>query len=136
MNLRLMLKLATIPLRRSWFLLGLMTLSFAQVMLALWFSGGIQQEIRHTETYAKDARFVSIQLKEEANQPGSITVESIRDQLKDYDVGIEELKTEDVLARMETEEPDIVQTVRSIGNEGLSLCRRWCSFAAWCPMPC
>jgi hypothetical protein len=121
MNFRLMLKLATIPLRRSWVMLGLMTLSFAQVMLALWLSGGIQQEIHHTEKYAKEARFVSIQLKEEANLPGSLTVETIRDQLKDYDVGIEELKTEEVLARMETEEPDIVQTVHSIGNEGLQL---------------
>lgn len=121
MNLRLMLKLATIPLRRSWVLLGLMSLSFAQVMLALWFSGGVQQEIRHTEAYAKQARFVTVQLKEEANLPGSVTVEAIRDELRGQDVGIEELKTEDVLARMETEEPDVVQTVRSIGNQGLQL---------------
>jgi hypothetical protein len=121
MRFRLLLKLATIPLRRSWMLLGLMSLSFAQVMLALWFSGGIQQEIHHTETYAKEARFVSIQLKQEATLPGSVTVEAIRDELKGADVGIEELTTEEVLAKMETEEPDIVQTVRSIGNEGLQL---------------
>jgi len=120
-NLRLFFKLAAVPLRRSWVLFTLMGLSFAQVMLALWFCGGVQHEITHTEKYAEKARFVSIQLKQDAALPGSPTVESIHDTLKGHDASIEELSTEQVLAKMETEEPEIVQTVRSIGDEGLQL---------------
>ena len=119
MNFRLLFKLATIPLRRSWVLLGLMLLSFAQVMLALWFCGGIQNEITNTQSYARDAHFMTVQLKEETT-----SVEPIRELFKDYDVSFEELKTEDVLKKMEIEEPEIVQTVRSTGNEGLQLMPR------------
>lgn len=119
MNLRLFLKLATLPFRRSWFLLSLMILSFAQVMLALWFCGGIQKEIIFTQDYARDAHFMTIQLKSDTSP-----TEPILDAFSAYTVSFEELKTEDVLKKMETEEPEIVQTVRATGNEGMQLMPR------------
>ena len=119
MNLRLLLKLATLPLRRSWFLLGLIVLSFAQVMLALWFCGGIQKEIAYTQDYARDARFMTIQMKSDTSP-----VEPIQELFQSYTVSVEELRTEDVLKKMETEEPEIVQTIRATGNEGMQLLPR------------
>jgi hypothetical protein len=119
MNLRLLLKLAILPVKRSIFLQGLMVLSFAQILLALWFCGSVQKEIAHTARYAHEARYLSVQLKEETT-----SIEPIRDLFKDSDVSFEELTTETVLKKMETEEPEIVATVRSIGNEGLQLMPR------------
>ena len=119
LNLRLISKLAILPLKRSWGLLGLMVLSFAQVLLALWFCGAIQNEIKNTRDYARDARFLTVQMKD-----STASLDPIRELFQDYKVSFEELKTEDVLARMETEEPEIVQTVRAIGNEGLQLMPR------------
>jgi hypothetical protein len=116
MSLRLLLKLSLLPLMRSWFMLGLMIVSFAQVMLALWFCGAIQKELNHTKQYANTAKFVSIQLKDE-----SVSLDPIKDLLSGEDVSFEELKTEDTLKKMEEEEPEIVQSVRAIGNEGLNL---------------
>ncbi len=119
MNLRLLFKLALLPLIRSWFLLGLMMVSFAQLMLALWFCGSIQKELSHTQNYANTAKFITIQMKDEA-----ASIEPIQELLKGPEVNVEELKTEDVLKRMEEEEPEVVQTVRAIGNEGLQLVPR------------
>jgi hypothetical protein len=116
MNLRLFLKLATLPLRRSWVLLGLMVLSYAQVLLALWLCGGMQKEIYKVQEYASVAKFITVQMKEETS-----SFDPVRDAFKGDDVSFEELKTEDVLKKMETDEPDIVATVRSTGNEGLQL---------------
>jgi len=119
LNLRLVSKLAVLPLKRSWGLLGLMVLSFAQVLLGLWFCGAIQNEIKNTRDYARDARFLTIQMKD-ANS----SLDPIRELFQDYQVSFEELKTEDVLQKMEAEEPEIAQTVRAIGNEGLQLMPR------------
>ncbi len=119
LNLRLISKLAILPLKRSWGLLGLMVLSFAQVLLGLWFCGAIQNEIKNTRDYARDARFVTIQMKDVA-----ASLDPIRELFQDYKVNFEELKTEEVLQKMEAEEPEIAQTVRSIGNEGLQLMPR------------
>ena len=119
MNLRILFKLALIPLLRSKVLLTLMMLSFAQILLALWLCGGIQHEIHHSEQYASEAHFMSVQIKDELP-----STEPIRQLFEGYDVGFEELKTEDVLKRMEQEEPEIVATVRSTGNEGLQLMPR------------
>ena len=119
LNLRLISKLAILPLRRSWGLLSLMVLSFAQVLLGLWFCGAIQNEIKHTSIYARDARFVTIQMKDATS-----SLDPIRELFQDYKVSFEELKTEEVLQKMEAEEPEIAQTVRSIGNEGLQLMPR------------
>lgn len=118
-NFRLIGKLAVLPLKRSWGLLGLMVLSFAQVLLSLWFCGAVQNEIGLTTDYADKAHFVTVQMKD-----GNTSVEPIRELFADYQVGFEELKTEDVLKKMEAEEPEIAQTVRSIGNEGLQLMPR------------
>jgi hypothetical protein len=118
-NLRLLLKLAILPVKRSLFLQGLMVVSFAQILLALWFCGSVQKEIEHTARYAKEARYLSVQLKEETT-----STEPILELFKDSDVSFEQLTTESVLKKMETEEPDIVATVRSIGNEGLQLMPR------------
>ena len=119
LNMRLISKLAILPLRRSWGLLGLMVLSFAQVLLGLWFCGGIQNEIKNTRDYARDARFLTIQMKDATS-----SIEPIRDLFQEYQVSFEELKTEDVLQKVEAEEPEIAQTVRAIGNEGLQLMPR------------
>lgn len=119
LNFRLISKLAVLPLKRSWGLLGLMVMSFAQVLLGLWFCGAIQNEIKHTSVYAHDARFVTIQMKD-----ATASIEPIRELFQDYQVGFEELKTDEVLKKMEAEEPEIAQTVRSIGNEGLQLMPR------------
>lgn len=119
LNLRLISKLAILPLKRSWGLLGLMVMSFAQVLLGLWLTGAVQNEIRNTSDYARDARFVTIQMKD-----SNASVEPIRQLFKEYDVSFEELKTEEVLQKMDSEEPEIAQTVRAIGNEGLQLMPR------------
>jgi len=118
-NFRLIGKLAVLPLKRSWGLLGLMVLSFAQVLLSLWFCGAVQNEVGATTDYADKARFVTVQMKDSKS-----SIEPIRELFDDYQVSFEELKTEDVLKAMETEEPEIAQTVRSIGNEGLQLMQR------------
>jgi hypothetical protein len=115
MTPRLMLKLATLPLKRSWFLLGLMVSSFAQLMLVLWFSASVYLEIQKTEHYSATAKFVTLQIKDP-----TLSEFQIREKLPP-DTAVEELQTEEVLKRMETEEPEIVQTVRSLGNEGLQL---------------
>ena len=116
MSPRLLMKLAWLPIRRSWILFALMILSFAQIMLALWFFGAIQKELMHTRQYAMTAKFISIQLKDE-----TLSLDAIKEALEGDDVSFEELKTEAVLKKMEDEEPEIVQTVRAIGSEGLQL---------------
>lgn len=115
-NLRLLFKLALLPLFRSWLLLGLMIISFAQVMLALWFCGSVQKELQETRRYASHAKLVTIQMKEP-----NASVDAIRDALQGDDVSFEELKTEEILKKMEEEEPELIQTVRSLGAEGLQL---------------
>lgn len=115
MNPRLLIKLATLPLKRSWFLLGLMVISFAQLMLLLWFAASIYLEIQKTEHYSNTAKFVTLQVKD-----ASLTPFQIQEKLPP-ETAVEELQTEEVLKRMETEEPEIVQTVRSLGPEGLQL---------------
>lgn len=119
MSLRLLFKLALLPLLRSWFLLGLMIISFAQLMLALWFCGSLQKELNHTRNYANSAKFVTVQIKDEA-----VSLERVKDALMGEDVSFEELKMEDTLKKMEEEEPEIVQSVRAIGKEGLQLVPR------------
>jgi hypothetical protein len=116
MSPRLLFKLALLPLTRSWWVLGLMTLSFAQIMLALWFCGSVQKELNHTQKYARTAKFVTIQMKDETSP-----LDPIKDLLSGEDVSFEELKIEDTLKKMEDEEPEIVQSVRAIGSEGLQL---------------
>lgn len=115
MNPRLLVKLATLPLKRSWFLLGLMVISFAQLMLLLWFAASIYLEIQKTEHYSNTAKFITLQVKDPA-----LSAFQIQDKVP-KDAAVEELQTEEVLKRMETEEPEIVQTVRSLGPEGLQL---------------
>ncbi len=119
MSPRLLLKLALLPIKRSWLLQVLLALSFAQLLMGLWFAGSIQNEIQHTEKYAKEARFMTVQMKDETT-----SADAVRSALEGTDAVLEDLKTEDVLKKMETEEPDIIQTVRSIGNEGLQLMPR------------
>lgn len=122
MSARLLLKLSILPLRRSWFLLGLMVVSFAQLLFLLSFAASVYLEIQKTEHFAQTAKFVTLQLKDPA-----LGVEQIRELLatepksSNLPLEIEELSTEDVLNRMETEEPEVVQTVRSLGAEGHSL---------------
>ncbi|MBS1957903.1 MAG: hypothetical protein JST80_00380 [Bdellovibrionales bacterium] len=120
MTPRLMWKLASLPLKRSWFLLGLMMVSFAQLMLVLWFAAAVYVEIQKTEHYSRTAKFITLQVKDP-----SLTLDQVRDKLPVTNdkspVSVEELQTEDVLKRMETEEPEVVQTVRSLGPEGLQL---------------
>ena len=119
MSLRLLLKLAFLPIRRSWLLQGLVALSFAQLLVALWFTGAIKSEIELTQKYAKQARFMTIQLKDDLT-----SVEPIRLAVGDSEAVVEELKTDEVMKRMEAEESEIIQMVRSIGNEGLQLMPR------------
>lgn len=114
MNPRLLLKLALLPLKRSWFLLGLMIVSFAQLMLLLWFAASIFQEIKRTDHYAQTAKFISLQVKDEG-----LSLDKVREQVPG--ASVEELMTEEVLKRMETEEPEVVQTVRAMGPDGLKL---------------
>jgi hypothetical protein len=116
MSPRLLIKLALLPLTRSWWVLGLMIVSFAQIMLALWFCGSVQKELNHTKKYANTAKFVTIQMKDE-----NTSLDPIKDLLSGEDVSFEELKTEDTLKKMEDDEPEIVQSVRAIGTEGLQL---------------
>ena len=96
MSPRLLFKLALLPLMRSWVLLGLMILSFAQLMLGLWFCGSIQKELNHTRHYANSAKFVTVQIKDEA-----VSLDPIKEALSGEDVSFEELKTEDTLKKME-----------------------------------
>lgn len=119
LNMRLISKLAVLPLKRSWGLLALMVMAFAQVLLSLWFCGALQNELKNTSSYARDAHFVTVQMKD-----STASVDPIRELFDDYNVSFEELKTEEVLQKMEAEEPEIAQTVRSIGNEGLQLMPR------------
>ncbi|NDG83507.1 MAG: hypothetical protein EBX52_00530 [Proteobacteria bacterium] len=119
----LMMKLSLLPFRRSWVVIGLMVISLAQLMLGLWFCGSLQEEIRQTRSYADRAKMVTIQMKD-----GDVTIDPIRQLLgsgeSSSNVSLEEWKTDDVLAKMEQEEPELVQTVRSIGKEGLQLVPR------------
>jgi hypothetical protein len=129
LNMRLISKLAILPLRRSWGLLSLMVVAFAQVLLSLWFCGALQNELKNTGNYAREAHFVTVQMKD-ATAP----IEPIRELFEDYQVSFEELKTEEVLQKMEAEEPEIAQTVRSIGNEGLQLMPRLISIRGVFPV--
>jgi hypothetical protein len=115
----LMMRLSLLPFRRSWVVIGLMVISLAQLMLGLWFCGSLQEEIRQTRLYADQAKLVTIQMKE-----GEGSTDSIRQALGENDVTFEEWKTEDVLTKMEQEEPELLQTVRSMGKEGLQLVPR------------
>jgi hypothetical protein len=114
-----MLRLSLLPFRRSWVVIGLMVISLAQLMLGLWFCGSLQEEIRQTRAYADRAKLVTIQMKE-----GEGSSDPIRQTLGDGEVSFEEWKTEDVLTKMEQEEPELVQTVRSMGKDGLQLVPR------------
>jgi hypothetical protein len=115
----ILFKLSWVPLRRSWFLLGVLGVSLAQIFLALWLCGGVFSELRRTEAYADRSRFVTIQLRDE-----SVLVDPIKELLSGEEISIEELKTGQVLERMEAEEPEIVQTIRSVGGEGSGLVPR------------
>jgi len=114
--LRLYIKLALIPFRRAWVVLGLMAVSLAQLFLALWFCGLLQNEISHTRKFADEAKLITLQLKENVEADSKI-----REILDGQDATIEEWKAEDVLSKMEQDEPELVQTVRSIGPEGVQL---------------
>ncbi len=113
MHLRLLLKLALIPFRRAWGVLGLMVISLAQMFLALWFCALLQNEISHTRQFAEQAKLITIQLKEQVD-----ALPKIREILDGQDATIEEWDSEDVLKKMEQDEPELVQTVRSLGPEG------------------
>ncbi len=115
----LLFRLAMLPFKRSWVVLGLMLISLAQMMLGVWFCGSLQDEISRTRLYATEARMVTIQLKDEKSDPAPI-----RDLLSGPDVSLEEWKTEETLAKLEQEEPELVQTIRSIGAEGMQLVPR------------
>lgn len=115
-NLRLLFKLALLPLKRSWFLLGLLTISFSQLMLALWFCGSVQKELELSRNYASKAKFVTVQMKD-----NHASTSGVKEAFQLDSVSIEELKTEDVLKKMEEEEPELVQTIRSLETEGLGL---------------
>ena len=114
MNLRLLFKLSGLPWIRSFALQSLIAFAIAQLLLGAWLGGAIDQEIRRTKKFANDAKWVTVQLKEEK-------ADAIRDMVKGSSVSVEELSTDDVLSRMEAEEPDVVQTVRTMGKEGLQL---------------
>jgi len=105
-----------IPFRRAWVVLGLMVITLAQLFLALWFCGLLQNEIAHTRKFSDEAKLITLQLKE-----GGSAIPRVREVLEGQDVTIEEWKAEDVLAKMEQDEPELVQTVRSIGPEGVQL---------------
>jgi len=96
-QLRLLLKLAMIPFRRAWVVLGLMVITLAQLFLALWFCGLLQNEIAHTRKFSDEAKLITLQLKE-----GGSAIPRVREVL-------------------EQDEPELVQTVRSIGPEGVQL---------------
>jgi hypothetical protein len=109
----LLFKLALIPFRRAWGVLGLMVVSLAQMFLALWFCALLLNEIAHTRQFAEQAKLITIQLKDQAD-----ALPKIKELIAGQDVTLEEWATEDVLAKMEQDEPELVQTVRSMGQEG------------------
>jgi hypothetical protein len=113
MRFQLLLKLALIPFRRGWGVLGLMVISLAQMFLALWFCALLQNEISHTRQFAEQAKLITIQLKDQVD-----ALPRIKEALEGQDATIEEWSSDDVLAKMEQDEPELVQTVRSIGPEG------------------
>jgi hypothetical protein len=110
---QLLLKLALIPFRRGWGVLGLMVISLAQMFLALWFCALLQNEISHTRQFAEQAKLITIQLKDQVD-----ALPRIKEALEGQDATLEEWNSDDVLAKMEKDEPELVQTVRSIGPEG------------------
>jgi hypothetical protein len=110
---QLLLKLALIPFRRGWGVLGLMVISLAQMFLALWFCALLQNEISHTRQFAEQAKLITIQLKDQVD-----ALPRIKEVLEGQDATIEEWNSDEVLAKMEQDEPELVQTVRSIGPEG------------------
>lgn len=112
----LLMKLSWIPFRRSWMVLGLMTVSLAQLFLGVWLCGSLLGELSRTRQYAERARMITLQMKEEKS-----SLDPIREVLSGTDASIEEWTTEETLTKMEQEEPELVQTVRSIGSEGLQL---------------
>jgi hypothetical protein len=110
---KLLVKLALIPFRRAWGVLGLMVVSLAQLFLALWFCALLQDEIARTREFAGQAKLLTIQLKD-----GEEALPRIKSLLEGREVSIEEWNSEEVLAKMEQDEPELVQTVRSLGAEG------------------
>lgn len=115
-SLRLTLKLAILPFRRSRVLLGLMVISLAQLMLGLWFCGSLSGEMAQTRLYASRAKMVTVQFKDE-----STDLDKVKEEIAGQEATLEEWKTEDVLTKMEQDEPEFVQIVRSVGAEGLQL---------------
>jgi hypothetical protein len=115
-SLRLTWKLALLPFRRSRVLLGLMVISLAQLMLGLWFCGSLSGEMAQTRLYASRAKMVTVQFKDD-----SADLEKVKEELSGQEATVEEWKTEDVLSKMEQDEPEFVQIVRSVGAEGLQL---------------
>jgi hypothetical protein len=110
---QLLLKLALIPFRRGWGVLGLMVISLAQMFLALWFCALLQNEISHTRQFAEQAKLITIQLKDQVD-----ALPRIKEVLEGQDATLEEWNSDEVLAKMEQDEPELVQTVRSVGPEG------------------
>ena len=111
-RMALLAKLSFLPLRRSWLLLGFLALSLAQIDLALWLTGGVVSELHRTEAYADRSRFVTLQLRDE-----SVLIDPIKEILAGEEISIEELKVGQVVERLEQEEPEIAQTIRSLGGE-------------------
>ncbi|MHA0111108.1 hypothetical protein ACXYUI_28835, partial [Klebsiella pneumoniae] len=68
-----------------------MIISFAQVMLALWFCGSIQKELRETKRYAGSARMITVQMKDP-----NASLDPVREALSGDEVTFEELKTDEV----------------------------------------
>ena len=123
----LMMRLSLLPFRRSWVVIGLMVISLAQLMLGLWFCGSLQEEIRQTRVYADRAKLVTIQMKDAPTKDEEPSIDPIRQLLgagESSAVSLEEWKTDEVLAKMEQEEPELVQTVRAVGKEGIQLVPR------------
>ncbi len=122
-SILLWFKLGVLPFKRSWMLQSLMIFAFSQVMIGVWFASSVQKEIDASLKYANAAKYITVQMKD-----AGASVEGIRSLLSQNQadqaqnkVSLEVLDGEKVLDEMEAEEPQLIQTIRSIGNEGLSL---------------
>jgi hypothetical protein len=115
---RLLLKLSLLPWLRSPLLQLLMLLAVAQLFLGVWFCASIDHEVARTVSFASRARWITVQMKSE-NSPID-DIRKLADEIPNPPL-VEELKIETVLKQMETEEPEMVQTVLSMGKEGLEL---------------
>ena len=112
----LFLKLGTLPSRRSFSTQILLVLALAQLIFIFTYLSSAWLEVGKTLEFAESARWVGIQLQEDAQAE-----DKVQKELEGEPVTIETLQSKRVLETLENEEPEVAKSLKDMEAEGFPL---------------